>query len=76
MGLRGRDRSCDASGDEMDCEPGLASGVPQGPPGPGWTEYQDDGKNWFYYEGLEGKFWTTEGQPVYRYVPGRPSTPR
>ena len=71
-----RDRPCDASDHEMNCEPGMASRVPQGPPGPGWTEYTDDGKKWFYYEGPEGKFWTTEGHQVQPYVPNRAALPQ
>mmetsp|Transcript_71958 Transcript_71958/g.112670 ORF Transcript_71958/g.112670 Transcript_71958/m.112670 type:complete len:411 (-) Transcript_71958:159-1391(-) len=34
-----------------------AEGRPPPPPGIGWTQYNDDGKFWWYYEGPQGKWW-------------------
>jgi len=37
-----------------------AEGRPQPPPGIGWTQYNDDGKFWWFYEGPQGKWWCDE----------------
>ncbi|CAK0807597.1 unnamed protein product, partial [Prorocentrum cordatum] len=40
-------------------EPGQPPRPPP-PPGDGWTKYQDNGANWWYYEGPLGQFWCQE----------------
>merc|ERR1712113_311654 len=30
---------------------------PQRPPGEHWTKYQDDGMDWFHYDGPLGEWW-------------------
>jgi hypothetical protein len=38
---------------------------PPRPPGIGWTQYNDDGKFWWYYEGPQGKWWCDdENEPM------------
>mmetsp|Transcript_34347 Transcript_34347/g.80389 ORF Transcript_34347/g.80389 Transcript_34347/m.80389 type:complete len:384 (+) Transcript_34347:95-1246(+) len=36
--------------------------TPPRPPGPGWTKFQDEGTEWFYYEGPEGKWWCQQDE--------------
>merc|ERR1711924_41734 len=39
---------------------------PQLPPGDGWTQYEDAGELWYYYEGDLGKWWST-GSDLHEY---------
>lgn len=34
---------------------------PAMPPGEGWMKFQDNGTDWYYYEGPLGKWWVLEG---------------
>uniref|UniRef100_A0A7S4W4Y7 2'-phosphotransferase n=1 Tax=Alexandrium monilatum TaxID=311494 RepID=A0A7S4W4Y7_9DINO len=34
---------------------------PPPPPGDEWTKYQDNGKDWYYYEGPLGRWWCESG---------------
>jgi len=42
--------------------PPRIAGIPDPPPGDGWSEFDDQGTTWWYYEGPLGKFWIQPGE--------------